>query len=417
MPTIAVDLTPILPGGDNGGAKIMTLNLIKQIAKLTPTYRFYLLANKINYDEIKQIKTKNINIIKVDAYHYSPKVMHVVLPFLYFLFSPFKLLIPLSVKQRIHIIIHKISRAFSIKQMSKQMPSIDLLFSPFTAPFFCGLNVPNISVIYDLQYHYYPFFFSPQDCGQRHKTFRDACKYSTKLITISNYVKETVIENSKFPSKDIQTIHIKLSKRLPILAFDKINQVLASFNLVRQQFLLFPANFWAHKNHRMLFTAFNIYRHQNPHSSLKLVCTGTNESGKKALIEAIHLMGLSSWVILPGYLSDDDFSALMDSSLAVIFPSLYEGFGMPVLEAMNAGKPVLCSNVTSLPEVAGDAALLFDPRKPDEMAHAIYRIENEPELAQTLIKNGQEHAKHFGTEVDMANEYLNVFNEVLSQKV
>jgi hypothetical protein len=124
-------------------------------------------------------------------------------------------------------------------------------------------------------------------------------------------------------------------------------------------------------------------------------------------------MGLSEMVTFPGYLSDEDFSVLMQGCKAVIFPSLYEGFGMPVLEAMALGKPVLCSNVSSLPEIAGEAALFFDPRKPQTILNAIQQIENEPELEAKLRKLGEGRVREFGNIEEMIIDYLKTFQEVI----
>jgi len=190
--------------------------------------------------------------------------------------------------------------------------------------------------------------------------------------------------------------------------------VLDRYGLRTDRFLFYPANFWPHKNHPMLFTAFGLYRARHPHSELKLVCTGTPGEHLEHLRTASERMGLSEWVVFPGYVSDDEFAALLQSCHAVIFPSLYEGFGMPILEAMAFGKPVLCSNATSLPEVAGEAALFFDPRKPMEIVNAIERIESEAGLVAYLVQQGQQRLAAFGGPVEMAQQYLQVFREVLS---
>ena len=98
----------------------------------------------------------------------------------------------------------------------------------------------------------------------------------------------------------------------------------------------------------------------------------------------------------------------------MIFPSLYEGFGMPILEAMAFGKPVLCSNVTALPEIAGDAALFFDPRKPQEIAQAIAQVESNPELMAQLVQRGYQRVVAFEDPTEMARQYLRVFCEALA---
>src|SRR5208282_763215 len=138
------------------------------------------------------------------------------------------------------------------------------------------------------------------------------------------------------------------------------------------------------------------------------------EPGAEQFAEVSRKMGLGEHVVFPGYLPDGEFAILLHGSRALIFPSLFEGFGIPLLEAMAAGKPVLCSNLTSLPEIAGDAALLFDPRKPEEIAAAIERIMFDEKLASNLIERGRLRYSLFPDVRAMAERYLRVFRETVA---
>jgi hypothetical protein len=163
----------------------------------------------------------------------------------------------------------------------------------------------------------------------------------------------------------------------------------------------------------MLLTAWGIYKHQHRGSELKLVCTGAPSASMETLVDAVVHMGLADTVIFPGYLPDGDYAALLQSCRALVFPSLYEGFGIPVLEAMAFNKPVLCSNLTSLPEVAGEAALYFDPRKPVEIADAIDHVTSDAKLCALLVKRGCQRLAAFGGLPEMAGAYLRVFEGVV----
>jgi hypothetical protein len=177
--------------------------------------------------------------------------------------------------------------------------------------------------------------------------------------------------------------------------------------------MLYPANFWRHKNHEMLLAAFGMHRARHPESAMKLVLTGAPSARRDDLMDAARRMGLADWVSFPGHLPEAEFAGLLAGATAMIFPSLYEGFGMPVLEAMAAGVPVLASNLTSVPEIAGGAALLFDPRRPSEIADAIARIEGEPALRAELIAKGRERVRNFPGPGRMSAGYLAVFEEAL----
>jgi glycosyltransferase involved in cell wall biosynthesis len=413
MARIAIDLTPLLPGGANGGVKIMTIRLIKELAKLSPQDQFILLANSESSLELETLSSENIRITCVLSssqriFRYIKKIIKL---FKHFAIKQIKIFFPISVIKNLKFLKEQLKK--KLRRQKTYISNYDLLFCPFTAPLFHNTNTPTISVVLDLQALYYPFFFSDIESYERQKNFYMACQHSNRIVCISDFVRHTVLEKSELKPEQVKTIHIRTAHRLPHLDKPTIQHTLEKFELNEQRFLLYPANFWPHKNHKILFTAFNMYHSAHPESRLKLVCTGASNPHKKFLQSAIKKMGLDHQIIFPGYLTDKEFSSLVKSCRAIIFPSLYEGFGMPILEAMANGKPVLCSNLTSLPEVAGEAALLFDPRQPEEIANAIYRIENEPELAERLIKAGYKQVSTFGTETDMAKEYLDLFHETI----
>ena len=141
--------------------------------------------------------------------------------------------------------------------------------------------------------------------------------------------------------------------------------------------------------------------------------TGEDTGLATDLKQAAGVMGLSNRVVFTGFVPEEALAELMAQAMALVFPSLYEGYGMPVAEAMCMGVPVLCSGVTSLPEVGGDAALYFDPRRPEDVAAAIARIHDEPELAGELSSRGRQRAVELGTSRDMARAYLELLDEAM----
>jgi hypothetical protein len=187
---------------------------------------------------------------------------------------------------------------------------------------------------------------------------------------------------------------------------------MADLGIHRRPYMFYPANFWPHKNHRMLLTAYGIYRHRHPGRAVDLVLTGALVDEQRLLKQAAGRMGIRENVHFLGFLPEATLDIVWQGAVFLVFPSLYEGFGIPVIEAMSLGKPVLCSNVTSLPEVAGDAALFFDPRKPEAMAAAMERIAGDAALAETLSARGRARADVFRAE-RMVQGYLDVFREAL----
>jgi glycosyltransferase involved in cell wall biosynthesis len=127
-------------------------------------------------------------------------------------------------------------------------------------------------------------------------------------------------------------------------------------------------------------------------------------------------LGLGQRVVFPGYLPDEDLAAVLAAARGLVFPSLYEGFGIPIIEAMAAGIPVACSNVTSLPEVAADAAIFFDPRIPTQIADAIIILAEDDPTRIRLINAGRRRAVEFADSDRMAREYWDLFLYAMNKK-
>ena len=375
---VAVDLTPVLPGGGNGGAKVMTLDLIQHLSRLAADCEFILLTSEKSHDELAALDAPNVRRVCVSR------------------------LADAGLSPDSNSIVRQLGA--------------DLLFCPFTAAFYFDPGVPMVCVVYDLQHAYYPEFFTLAESQERGRNLTQAIQAASKIICISDFVRETVLDKTSALPERVETVHILLPRRLGTPSLLQCQGILKKLSLVSGQFLLYPANFWPHKNHDLLLTAFGIYLAGHPGSKLKLVLTGSPGARQEFLVDATRRMGLSQSVLFPGYLAEEELSALFYSCMALIFPSLFEGFGMPLLEAMAAGRPILCSDLTSLPEVAGGAALLFDPRKPCDIADAIARISNEPDLRRDLAAKSTRRLAAFGGPEDMATSYLEKFRQAVQGK-
>lgn len=413
---IAVDLTPLLPGGENGGAKLLSLELVRHLSRLHPECEFVLLTSSLSHEEIAHLDSANVRRSCVKQVSPGPSPSQVLkwrklrIRMREFLIGA----LPPSILFRLKRI-YRTSRSHRIiSEGILRGLNVDLLFCPFTLPLYYDPSIPAVSIIYDLQYHYYPQFFDYEDREIRERNFREACRRADRLVCISDYVRESVLKNSNKAPEHVIAIPIRLYDHMKKPPRERIAPFLSRQGLQENEFLLYPANFWPHKNHPMLLTAFGLFRFRHPDSALRLVCTGAPGARMSLIQEAARRMGLDSWVLFPGFLNEEEFSILLSACRALIFPSLYEGFGMPVLEAMSFGKPVLCANVTSLPEVAGEAALLFDPRKPDEVYKAISSIYFNSLLYEKLVTLGYCHLDRWGNAPQMAREYWKVFQNALS---
>jgi glycosyltransferase involved in cell wall biosynthesis len=416
---VAIDLTPMLPGGDNGGIKLLALELVRRLAALALECEFVLLTSAKSHAELAGLEGPNVRRVCVahpDGGDGPPSA-----PALRRAFAARRLLRKLLRKLLPPQVVEKIGALYArlFHRMPAESPllrrlSADLLFCPFTGIGCFDPAVPVVCVVADLQYLYYPEFFSPEDRHGRERNFRQVSRAASRLVCISEYTRGTVVAQPEVSPARTTVIHIAARERLARPDPAVCERVLSGLQAGR--FLLYPANFWRHKNHEMLLTAFGMYRAAHAATDLKLVLTGAPSPRRDELQEATRRMGLSGAVIFAGYLPDEELAALLYGCAAMIFPSLFEGFGMPVLEAMGAGVPVLCGNLTSLPEIAGaeePAALLFDPRRPVEIVAAIERLESEPSLRAELIERGRRRAAEFSDAGQMAARYWEVFQDAV----
>ena len=305
--------------------------------------------------------------------------------------------------------------------------SCSLFFDPYAELIVNDYSsVPKISLIHDLLYRDIPEYFgaTKSELEDLKNNSEKIVEYSKKLLTVSEFSKERIIKNFGVNADFVQAIHIKLANRIKKDRSPQFTQAtLEKFKLKEKEYLIYPSMARPRKNHKRLFQAFIKFNKEHK-SNIKLVIVGSVANGMiKQLQEMIHdnvadkvqAEDLEEKIIFTQFIPNDELDVLLKKSLAMIFPSFYEGFGMPVIEAMSVGVPVACGNKTSLPEVAGNAALLFDPYNVDEIASAINTMVTDSNLRARLIKLGYERAKYFSDQDSMIDEYIKVFEKYMTK--
>src|SRR5712692_8053922 len=285
---IAIDLTPILPGGDNGGAKLLATGLIRQLCQAAPEWEFVLLTSARSHNELASLDAPNVRRLCMTHQEQGSVQLPLTPTHLWFqLCGKLAHLIPRPVLNRLKAT-YRVLLNRSKRNRLPQHIDADLLFCPFTAPFYFDPPVPVVSIVHDLQYVYYPQFFSADERQHRAECFQSACRLSAKLICVSDYVRGTVLENADVCTQRVLTIHPSFFHRLEKAPLQEVVEVLKSLGLNMGRYLLYPANFWPHKNHRMLLTAFGMFRASHPESDLKLVCTGAPDDNMDSLRDAVR---------------------------------------------------------------------------------------------------------------------------------
>ena len=292
---------------------------------------------------------------------------------------------------------------------------IDILYCPFSAVNFYDPQVATVSVINDIQHVYYPFFFAPQELEARKNFYDKLLRVHPQIVTISDFTKKTIVETYGCAEKAVQTIYPSVQKRLAAFTDEEKQAAFKKFGLNKQEYIIYPANFWKHKNHPILLTAFRMYLEAHKESPLQLVLTGSAVDQAETIKILIDGSGLTNRVHHLGYVENVELAALISNSKYLIFPSLFEGFGIPVAEAMQLGTTVLCSNSTSLPEVGGDCAFYFDPRTPESILHCMEFVDENPAEVKKKKERYQEQLSKFDFDVYM-KKYKKLFEFLCEEK-
>jgi glycosyltransferase involved in cell wall biosynthesis len=286
---------------------------------------------------------------------------------------------------------------------------LDVIHHPFTVLNPRGLNIPSVLTFWDMQQEFYPQFFSPAELHLREKTYKPSAKEATRIIVSSEFTKQCLIERYKILSKKIDVIYIGYAPEYGILDdFETLRKVKLKYNLTKP-FMYCPAATWPHKNHKTLLSALRLLKVKHSFDGL-LVLTGIAIKAQSEILEEIAWLGLIDMVRILGYLSYDELPYLYNLARMMVFPSLFEGFGIPLVEAMACGCPILCSNVTSIPEVVGHAGVMFDPLSSEEMAQKIWDVWNDDSRLAEMRAQGIKQVKKFNWE-ETARKTLGVYKK------
>lgn len=408
MRRVLVDFTPLGPRGENGGSRLVATTLVREMARLAPDTDFVLATSAGSHAELATLDAPNVTRHCVQGAATGA---------------------PVPAQRRrlrgaVTAVVRSVPEAARVRLKARYWAAAQrrtaqavvghehpqVVLSPFGAARFLLPGVPFVTTVYDLQHRVYPAYFSRQQRYLREAELRRVCRHAERLLCISDFVRRAVLGTRLAAPERVQTVTLPLLRPTPSTSQAAATAVLQPLGLRWRGYFVYPANFWPHKNHRRLLQAMRAYADTGGH--LTLVCTGEPGTAFDHLRAYAGQLGLESQVLFPGYLDDQQAGVLTAGSYALVYPSLYEGFGLPVLEGMAAGRPVLCSQVASLPEVGGDAVLYFDPEDVQQIAGAMLRVQQDGALAARLAAAGPPRAAAFGTPADLAAAYLGVLSEV-----
>jgi glycosyltransferase involved in cell wall biosynthesis len=235
--------------------------------------------------------------------------------------------------------------------------------------------------------------------------FKRRLPYAAHILTISNFMRSELVETLKIPKDAVTAIPLAHDPCFYPRSQQDIVKMLGRNDLPKE-YILFVGTLEPRKNLSLLIKALSRTKNKIP-----LILTGWKGWGDKQWLNDIKHLGLEKRVFFTDYVDEETLACLYSGASAFIYPSLYEGFGLPVLEAMACGCPVICSHAASLPEVAGNAALFIDPAEPDDLACKIDQVLQDTGLRSVLTEKGLQRAQGFSWQ-KTALQTLAVFSRV-----
>jgi glycosyltransferase involved in cell wall biosynthesis len=293
------------------------------------------------------------------------------------------------------------------------LPGIDLFHATdHLLPRFT--SVRGVFTLHDLAFQRYPethTFWNRSFLQRMMPTF---LRSADAVIAISQATKKDILAHYEVPAEKITVIPDGVSPLFVPPSTTDIASVRRAY-LLPDDYILYVGTIEPRKSLTTLLDAYALLRQQGAiDDRTKLAVVGKKGWLADDFFQKLQDLGLAGQVIMPGWVPDVQLPSLYGGARVFVYPSLYEGFGLPVLEAMACGAPVVCSNTSSFPEVAGDAAMMIDPQNPAALAAAIRRILTDKNLAARLSALGQEQARPF-TWAETARQTLELYRQVYAR--
>lgn len=292
---------------------------------------------------------------------------------------------------------------------------VDILHVQFTAPPFSPC--PVVVSIHDLSFEHLPETFKRRSQMQLRLTVRRSARKASQVIALSEHGRNDIITTYGLDAEKVTAIPLAAAAHfVPIKDEKELQRVRQTYG-IEGNYILSVGSIQPRKNLNRLIAAYSSLRQTLPEGKLpQLVIVGKFAWLYEETVRAISEEGLSKSVILTGYVPEGDLPALYSGAVCFVYLSYFEGFGLPPLEAMKCGTPVIVGNRTSLPEVVGDAGILVDPFDVDHIAAAIARVLGNSDLRSQLSINGMQRARLFDWR-DTARQTLAVYTKAAGLKV
>lgn len=333
------------------GIGIFTLETLARITQAHPEHQFYFLFDR-EYDD-SFVFCENVTPVVA-----HPQARH---PYLWYLF--FEYGIPLKLK--------------------KIKPDLFLSTDGWIPT---RLNIPTVNVIHDLNFLHHPEFVPPVVRRYYDRFFPKFARNATRLATVSQFSRDDIHQSYQVPMENIDVVYNGANTAYKPYTEEQQASVKQQYTDGHDYFL-FVGLIHKRKNLDNVFRAFDLFK-ERTNSPMKLVVVGDKKWWAGEIEDTYLAMRHREDVVMLGRRQIDELNALTAAATAMVYASLFEGFGQPIVDAFNAHTAVVTSNISSMPEIAGDAALLVNPYNVEEIANAMGQLYQNPQLRNTLIEKG-----------------------------
>ncbi|MFH0929967.1 MAG: glycosyltransferase family 1 protein [Candidatus Moraniibacteriota bacterium] len=270
--------------------------------------------------------------------------------------------------------------------------SVDVFHTQYIAPFWQPKKVKLALTIHDISFNYFPEYIKKSDLFFLKTLIPRSIRRANKIITISKGEKKNIIDFYKIPPKKVDCVYngVDFSRFNKKYSPDEIKKINTKYKIPNTKYILYIGTLQPRKNITVVIEALKDL-------DMPLILAGNRKAHNfdPKIDETIEKNNLADKIIFPGWIDEEDKPALLQMAACFVFPSLYEGFGIPIIEAMAAGTPVVCSDIPVLREIGKDAALFGDPKNPKDFAEKINAVLSDENLRNSLIGKGIEIAKKY----------------------
>ncbi len=288
--------------------------------------------------------------------------------------------------------------------------NVDLLHQTYVAS--PVTRCRQVVTVHDISFDRFPSFFSPRVGLMLRTLVPFSMRRASRVITVSQHARREIVDRYRLPPERIAVTYEAAAPQFqPVTDVRLLEDVRRRYGLT-PEYVLALGNLQPRKNLARLVDAYARARSRGHLAGVQLVLAGKAQWRESEVVRLVQASAFGRDILFPGYIADEDLPALYGGARAFVYPSLYEGFGLPPLEAMACGTPVVCSQAASLPEVIGDAALMVDPLDTAALMAALIRLDVEPTLGQELRQRGLRRAAAFSW-ARCADETLAVYRQVL----